>query len=197
MGLAPWGAVGGGQFKTEEQWKAQEEGRVNRSTEADRKVSEVLEKIAKRKDTIITNIALAYIMHKAPYVFPIVGIRKIEHLQGNIDALSIELSKEDVDEIEGAVPFDLGFPQSLLWGTSVPSSYQPWLLNLGGHFDYVDLPKVSFRYFRSLTNCVTNDISLSNRHPKQSRTRCGSTAAVASTVEKVLVYFFGICKESL
>jgi hypothetical protein len=35
-------------------------------------------------------------------------------LQGNIDALSVELTDEEVDEIEAAQTFDLGFPGSFL-----------------------------------------------------------------------------------
>jgi hypothetical protein len=73
-----------------------------------------LDELAKKKGTQITSIALAYIMHKAPYVFPIVGIRKVEHLQGNIEALSVDLTDEEVDEIEAAEPFDLGFPGNFL-----------------------------------------------------------------------------------
>lgn len=71
MGLAPWGSLGGGKFKTEEQWKATD-GRKVQATEDDIKVSKVLEKVARRKNTIITSVALAYVMHKAPFVFPIV-----------------------------------------------------------------------------------------------------------------------------
>ena len=117
MGLAPWGALGGGQFKTkaqrEEIEKSGDKGRNTTGRENPRAapVSSVLEKVAQRKgDVPITSIAMAYVMHKAPYVFPIVGGRKLEHLKGNIDALSIELTDEDMAEIEGAVPFDPGFP---------------------------------------------------------------------------------------
>jgi len=88
------------------------------ATEAELKVSEVLEAIAKRKGTIITGVAMAYVMHKTPYVFPICGGRTVGHLKGNIDALGLELSKEDIDEIEGAVPFDPGFPHNFM---GVPS----------------------------------------------------------------------------
>lgn len=59
--------------------------------------------------------ALAYLLHKAPYVFPIVGQRKTEHLDDNIKALSIDLSKEDMDEIDNAVPFDPGFPLNFIF----------------------------------------------------------------------------------
>lgn len=54
-------------------------------------------------------------MHKAPHVFPIVGGRKLEHLKGNIEGLSIKLSKEDIEEIEEASPFEYGFPLSVLF----------------------------------------------------------------------------------
>ena len=60
-------------------------------------------------------------MHKAPYVFPIVGGRKIEHLKGNIEALSLELSNEEIDDIESAVPFDVGFPMNMLFGLHDPA----------------------------------------------------------------------------
>ena len=77
-----------------------------------------LEDIAKRKGegTQITSVALAYVMQKAPYVFPIVGGRKVSHLQGNIDALGVELSQEEIDEIEDASPFDIGFPMNFAFG---------------------------------------------------------------------------------
>ncbi|EQL02684.1 Aldo/keto reductase [Ophiocordyceps sinensis CO18] len=76
MGIAPWGALGGGKFKSEEQRKSSE-GRQEDYSEVDIKTSQVLEALAKRKKTAITSIALAYVMHKAPHVFPIVGGRKI------------------------------------------------------------------------------------------------------------------------
>jgi aryl-alcohol dehydrogenase-like predicted oxidoreductase len=100
MGIAPWGALGGGLFKLA--GTASEGGRnmPNMSTGREAKVAEVLDRVAKRKDTLITSIAMAYVMHKAPYVFPIVGGRKVEHLKGNIEALGIRLSAEDIAEIE-------------------------------------------------------------------------------------------------
>lgn len=116
MGLLPWGALGRGQFKTAEEFNAADrEGRkMGPQTDAHRKVALKLDELAKKKGTQITSVALAYIMHKAPYVFPIVGVRKLEHLKGNIEALAVELTDEEVDEIEAAQPFDLGFPGNFL-----------------------------------------------------------------------------------
>lgn len=116
MALAPWGALGGGQFKTEEQRKAAASGRGGAMPSENKiRLSETLEKIAKKKDTVLTSIALAYVMHKAPNVYPIVGGRNVNHLKSNIQALSIELSDEEIDEIENTVPFDFGFPMGFLF----------------------------------------------------------------------------------
>lgn len=114
MGLAPWGALGSGTFKSEEERK-KAEGRAAAASEDQIKTSRVLEQIAKKKGTLITSVALAYVMHKTPYVFPIVGGRKVEHLKGNIEALTLRLTKEDMEAIEGAAPFDPGFPNSFLY----------------------------------------------------------------------------------
>lgn len=118
MALCPWGALGGGKFTTEQKRREQDTGRdpnFAKPSENDVKVSQKLESIAKKKNTVLTSIALAYIRSKYPYVYPIVGGRKIEHLKGNIEALGIELSDEEVDEIDGAVDFDVGFPMNFLF----------------------------------------------------------------------------------
>ncbi|RYP26457.1 hypothetical protein DL767_008019 [Monosporascus sp. MG133] len=139
MALAPWGALGGGKFKTEEQRRKVEAGRSSaQPTEAEVQVSRALEAVARRKNTLITSVAQAYVMHKAPYVFPIVGGRTVEHLRANIEALTLALSDDDVREIEAATPFDIGFPSNFLWGERVPDHPgKVWLLDMAGTFDYV------------------------------------------------------------
>jgi aryl-alcohol dehydrogenase-like predicted oxidoreductase len=118
MAIAPWGALGRGQFKLPEHHEehlAKGEGRKGQQTEKVKQISIVLDKLAQKKKTLITSVALAYVMHKYPYVYPIIGGRKVEHLKGNIEALSVELSDEDIDEIDGAAPFDIGFPMKMLF----------------------------------------------------------------------------------
>lgn len=138
MGLAPWGALGGGHFKSDEQRKSDEGRKMREPTEAAIKISKVLEKIANEKKTIITSVALAYVLRKAKYVFPIVGGRKIEHLKGNIEALSLELSDDDVKQIEESNAFDIGFPQNFLGGPNgVKSPGDVWLTGMGGITDHI------------------------------------------------------------
>jgi len=138
MGFAPWGTLGGGNFKTDEQRKNKDGRNMAPATENAVKVSKVLEKIAERKGTLITSVALAYVMAKVPYVFPIVGGRKVEHLKGNVEALELRLEKSDIQEIEGAIPFDIGFPMTMM-GNGVREDN--FLMNMGGHFEYVEGPR--------------------------------------------------------
>jgi aryl-alcohol dehydrogenase-like predicted oxidoreductase len=148
MGLCPWGALGQGRFQTEEAFKEREANNPGRKAPVkglDRKVSRALEIVATRKSTNITSVALAYVMQKAPYVFPIVGCRTLEHLKGNIKALSISLDRDDIAEIENGYDFDPGFPHTFLSGTSFgdgpPKAPEGpadiWLTKLMGNFDWV------------------------------------------------------------
>lgn len=126
MGLLPYGALGSGRFHTEEGFKERESNNPGRKgrpyTEREKAVSKALENVAKTHDTILTSVAMAYVRQKAPYVFPIVGGRTLEHLKGNIEALSLYLTTEEIKEIENAYEFDPGYPHTFLSGN----------LNVGG-----------------------------------------------------------------
>ncbi|KAI0889229.1 norsolorinic acid reductase [Annulohypoxylon maeteangense] len=138
MALAPWGALGGGKFKSDEQRQNRASGRSADVSEDDIKISKALETVALRKNTIITSVAQAYVTHKTPYVFPIVGGRTKEQLKANIEALTLSLDEDDIKEIESALPFDPGFPHSFLFGPAIPDHPgKVWLLNMGGTTDYV------------------------------------------------------------
>ncbi|RAL03717.1 aldo/keto reductase [Aspergillus ibericus CBS 121593] len=117
MAIAPWAPLGQGKFKSAEARRSEEVGSMRGSslTETDVKVSDALEKVAKRKGTTLHAVALAYVMHKTPNVFPIIGQRKVEHLQANVEALSVRLSDEDLDEIDNASSFDVGFPMNFMF----------------------------------------------------------------------------------
>jgi hypothetical protein len=64
--------------------------------------------------TPLNTVAIAYLLQKTPYVFPIVGGRKVEHLLANVEALSIALTPEQVVFIESVIPFDVGFPNIII-----------------------------------------------------------------------------------
>ncbi|KIW18090.1 hypothetical protein PV08_02377 [Exophiala spinifera] len=126
MGLAPWGSLGGGYFKpsvsqTPRSNKEDDEEGKGRNlpstlTGKESQVGLVLEKVANARTPPVplTSVALAYVMHKAPYVTPIIGGRKLDHLKSNIEALSIRLTDAEIDAIESAYPFDVGFPMNFV-----------------------------------------------------------------------------------
>ncbi|KAH7313197.1 NADP-dependent oxidoreductase domain-containing protein [Rhexocercosporidium sp. MPI-PUGE-AT-0058] len=123
MGIAPWGVLGSGDFKTAEQREEDTgEGRkMFPPKERNALVAGKLDEIAWRKGTVLTSVALAYIMHKDPCLYPIIGGRKLSHLKGNIEALIVELSDEEVDEIDGVAEFDVGWPMNMLFAADPDS----------------------------------------------------------------------------
>jgi aryl-alcohol dehydrogenase-like predicted oxidoreductase len=117
MRLLPFGTLGNGRYQTEATYVEREKDNPGRKFPAGpaENVSKILETIEEKKDNAhLTGVAMAYIMQKAPYTFPLVGCRTLEHLKGNIAALGISLSEDKVAEIETAVDFDPGFPHPLL-----------------------------------------------------------------------------------
>ncbi|BCS22823.1 uncharacterized protein APUU_31048S [Aspergillus puulaauensis] len=116
MGIVPWGSLAQGKLKAAAARGLTGGGRSDQDmTEDEIRVSDVLDEVAKSKNTILPAVAIAYLLHKTPYVFPVVGQRQIEHLKANVDALGIELSKEDMDKIDTAVPFNPGFPINFIF----------------------------------------------------------------------------------
>lgn len=140
MAIAPWNVLAGGKIRTdaEEQRRLEsgERGRTTfgdwKRTETERNVSQALEKVAQEIGAkSITSVAIAWIMQKVPYVFPIIGGRKVEHLHANIEALDISLSAEQIKFLDNVVPFDKGFPTNFFGDGSEYSV----LYENGGHFD--------------------------------------------------------------
>ncbi|OGU60837.1 MAG: aldehyde oxidase [Ignavibacteria bacterium GWF2_33_9] len=66
-------------------------------------VLELLEKIAKRKDATLAQIALAWILAQKPWISPIPGTTKMHRLSENAGAIAVELSETDIKEIDKAI----------------------------------------------------------------------------------------------
>lgn len=80
--------------------------RIPRFTAEARKANqaliELLRKVADRKGATPAQIALAWLLAQKPWIVPIPGTRRLERLQENIGAASIELASDDLEEIENA-----------------------------------------------------------------------------------------------
>ncbi|KAL2061116.1 hypothetical protein VTL71DRAFT_7389 [Oculimacula yallundae] len=143
MAVSPYEVLGGGRFKTTAQRAAQVDERMELNPGVLAKfeaVGKILASIAETKGTLPTSIAIAYVMQKQAYVFPLVGGRKVEYLQANIEALAVRLSEEEVKAIEEANVFEKGFPYDLM------SFFGPFdgvkdVKQMTGIYDYVEKVK--------------------------------------------------------
>lgn len=70
---------------------------------ANRVVIELLERIAAEKTATPAQIALAWLLARKPWIVPIPGSRKIERLDENLGAESIELTPDDLRHIDQAL----------------------------------------------------------------------------------------------
>ncbi|KAH8831158.1 NADP-dependent oxidoreductase domain-containing protein [Flagelloscypha sp. PMI_526] len=136
MAIAPWGITMAGKLRSPAETKRREAEGDNRTmfgdwkqTEDQVKMSEVLGEIANEVGVdSIPAIAIAWVMHRAPFVFPIIGGRKVEHLNDNIKALRVKLTKEHIARIEAVKPFSRGFPYHI-FGDEY--GYNPFFLAAG------------------------------------------------------------------
>jgi aryl-alcohol dehydrogenase-like predicted oxidoreductase len=65
-------------------------------------VVDLLASIAKRKDATPGQIALAWLLAQKPWIVPIPGTRKLHRLEENIGAAEVQLSADELTEIENA-----------------------------------------------------------------------------------------------
>ncbi|KAI0356959.1 Aldo/keto reductase [Trametes cingulata] len=136
LALAPWNVLAAGRIRTdEEEERRRQTGEKGKSlnsrilkpvtdfpvipdwerTEDEKKVCRALEEVAKQVGAkSIQAVAIAYVMQKTPYVFPIIGGRKVEQLEANIEALNVALSEEQIKYLESILPFDAGFPHTMI-----------------------------------------------------------------------------------
>ena len=69
-------------------------------------------------------------MQKYPYVFPIVGGRKVEHFQANLEALDISLSREQIQYLDSIAPYYQGFPYNYFVSFHMPACTILYVLTL-------------------------------------------------------------------
>ncbi|OQD60676.1 hypothetical protein PENPOL_c021G04457 [Penicillium polonicum] len=149
MALAAWDVMGGGKFKTKEeieQRKAQGQGLRSiiggDQTEEEAAMSAALSKVAKEHGIkSLTAVALAYVMAKAPNVFPLVGGRKVEHLKDNIEALKIRLTAEQIEYLESQKPFDVGFPGNFIGPDPRVTGKASFLMAANAPYSFAHAPK--------------------------------------------------------
>ncbi len=69
---------------------------------ANQALVDLLQKIAGRKKATPAQVALAWLLTQRPWIVPIPGTTKLHRLEENVGAADVELTKDDLREIESA-----------------------------------------------------------------------------------------------
>jgi aryl-alcohol dehydrogenase-like predicted oxidoreductase len=111
IGLVPYSPLGKGFLTGAIQEDAKFDSTDFRSTlprftpealKANQALIDLLDSIAKRKKATPAQIALAWLLAQKPWIMPIPGTTKLHRLDENIGAVAIELTADDLREIESA-----------------------------------------------------------------------------------------------
>jgi len=70
--------------------------------EANQALVDLIGQFAQEKKATPAQIALAWLLAQKPWIVPIPGTTKLSRLEENIAAVNVELSPEDLDELENA-----------------------------------------------------------------------------------------------
>ena len=63
---------------------------------------DLLEKSAAQKKATPAQLAIAWLLAKKPWIVPIPGTTKLARLEENVRALAVELTPDDLSEIDSA-----------------------------------------------------------------------------------------------
>jgi len=110
IGFVPWAPIGTGfltgkitpdtKFDSDADLRAIFPRFTPEAIRANMPVVELLTKIANKKNATPVQIALAWLLAQNSFIVPIPGMDKIEYLDDNIKSVDVELSSNDLQEIE-------------------------------------------------------------------------------------------------
>jgi aryl-alcohol dehydrogenase-like predicted oxidoreductase len=83
-------------------------------TERQHAVVRAVSGVADELGATAAQVALAWTMTRSPAVHPILGVRRLDQLEDNLQALAVELPPESVAQLEAATSFEIGFPHDFI-----------------------------------------------------------------------------------
>jgi aryl-alcohol dehydrogenase-like predicted oxidoreductase len=112
IGFVPWSPLGQGfltgkvdatmAFDSTSDLRASFPRFTPAARKANQPVVDLLNDIARRKNATTAQIALAWLLAQKPWIVPIPGTRKLERLEENLSAAEIQLTSDDLRQIENA-----------------------------------------------------------------------------------------------
>ena len=68
------------------------------------KLVDKINELAKKRNIKPSQLALAWVLNQGDFIFPIPGSTKISHIEENIEATSIRLTREELNQIDELIP---------------------------------------------------------------------------------------------
>jgi aryl-alcohol dehydrogenase-like predicted oxidoreductase len=113
IGFVPWGPLGtgflAGTIDPDTKFDSKTDLRANfprfrpEAMKANMPVVEMLRSIARRKNATPVQIALAWLLAQKPWIVPIPGMDKVEYIDDNLKSIEVDLTAEDLREIDAAM----------------------------------------------------------------------------------------------
>lgn len=82
---------------------------------------DLLARIGAKKNATPAQIDLAWLLAKKPWIVPIPGTRRLDHLEENLGALNVSLTPDDVREIES------GYSHLTVHGERLSAQHMAWI----------------------------------------------------------------------
>jgi aryl-alcohol dehydrogenase-like predicted oxidoreductase len=120
MSLAAWSPLGGGVLSGKYTCPdgTQDSARLPAAsiTQRQHAIARAVRGVADELGASASQVALAWTMTRSRAVHPILGVRRLDQLEDNLQALSIQLPPESAQQLEAATGFEIGFPHDFIAG---------------------------------------------------------------------------------
>jgi aryl-alcohol dehydrogenase-like predicted oxidoreductase len=103
-GVLSRGLLSGSATTSEGDFRARLPRFSGENRERNQKLIDALNKLAAEKNATASQLAIAWVLAKGEGLVPVVGARKRTQLKESLDALNLELTARDVQQLEAAVP---------------------------------------------------------------------------------------------
>ena len=113
IGFVPWGPVGMGYLTGKVDARTKLDPKMDlrsgfdrfspENLAANKPIVDALRRFAEKKNATPAQISLAWLLAQKPFIVPIPGTRSIDHLSENLGAVNVQLTPEDLRELDSAV----------------------------------------------------------------------------------------------
>ena len=113
IGFVPWGPVGMGYLTGKVDARTKLDPKMDlrsgfdrfspENLAANKPIVDALRRFAEKKNATPAQISLAWLLAQKPFIVPIPGTRSIDHLSENVGAVNVQLTPEDLRELDSAI----------------------------------------------------------------------------------------------